>query len=329
MTGAGGLTATPAVPVGPPQRVGARGWGSHRTIGSAIRAAADGGVVTIAPGVYPESVALDRDVTIVADTEKGSVELVCPDGPALLVRAGVATVHGLTIRGGQPHMAAVTISGGAVTLHDCDVSGGRLAVAGWAVAELVRCRLHDTDGPAVEASGDSRIHLSGCLIEDIEGTGVALTQSASAELTGDTIRRVTGPGMQLAGDAAAKIVDCELAETGGAGAVIAGSAALVLRASRLRDLPGDGVRAEGSSVRVAGLPATADEADGPDGPDDPRTSGGVDLADCTIVRVGGNGLYTAASAQLVARRCQVRSPAKAGTLSIGDSRMDLLCCEVE
>jgi hypothetical protein len=340
MTGraAGALAATPAEPVGPPQRVGARGWGSHRTIMSAIRAAADGGLVTIAPGVYPESVALDRDVTIVADTERGPVELVCPDGPALLVRAGVATVRGLAIRGGQPHTAAVTISGGALTVHDCDVSGGRLEVAGWAVAELVGCRLHLAGGPAVEVSGDARIRLSSCLIEDVEGTGVALAQSATADLAGTTIRRVTGPAVHLAEAAAATIVDCEFAETGGAGAVIAGAAALIVRATRLRDLAGDGIRAEGSSARLTGPPATAgenreagedDEADGPDGPGDPRACGGVDLADCTIVRAAGNGLYTATDAHLVARRCQLRELGKAGTLSIGDSSLYLLGCEIQ
>jgi nitrous oxidase accessory protein NosD len=334
MTGRGAraLAATPTEPVGPPQRVGARGWGSHRTIGSAIRAAADGGLVTISPGVYPESVALDRDVTIVADTERGAVELVCPDGPALLVRAGVATVRGLAIRGGQPHTAAVTISGGSVTLHDCDVSGGRLAVAGWAVAELVSCVLHHAGGPAVEVSGDSRIRLSGCLIEDVEGTGVALAQSATAELAGATIRRVTGSAMYLAETAAATVVDCEFAETGGDGVVIAGTAALIARGSRFRDLGGDGIRAEGSSARAAGLAAAAGEAydaDDADGPGDPRAAGGIDLADCTIVRAGGNGLFTATDAHLVARQCQARELGKAGILSIGESRLDLLQCEIQ
>ena len=94
-----------AAAAGPPQRVAARGWGSHRTIGSAIRAAADGGVVTISPGVYAERLVVDRNVTIVADTGGGAVELVCPavpaqpGGPALLVRGGAATVRGLAIRG--------------------------------------------------------------------------------------------------------------------------------------------------------------------------------------------------------------------------------------
>src|SRR5260370_6363356 len=271
-TDTGTLAGAPAGAAGPPQRVAARGWGSHRTIGAAIRAAADGGVVTIAPGVYPESLVLDRDVTIVADTEDGAVELVCPDGPALLVRAGAATVRGLAIRGAQPHAAAVAISAGTLTLQACDISGGRLTVAGWAAVEMLGCHIHHGGGPAVEASGDGRIRLSGCVIEDVEGTGVALAQSASAEVTGGTIQRVSGSGMHLAGAAAATIVDCEVAGTGGAGAVIEGSAALILRASRLRDLAGDGIRAEGSAARVADVPATAGEADGPD---DPRACGAV------------------------------------------------------
>src|SRR5260370_7929163 len=106
----GPFAGAPAVPAGHPQRVAARGGGSHRTIGSALRAAADGGGVTISPGVYPESLVLDRDVTIVADTEGGAVELVPPDGPALLVRGGAATVRGLAIRGAQPHAAPLALS---------------------------------------------------------------------------------------------------------------------------------------------------------------------------------------------------------------------------
>jgi nitrous oxidase accessory protein NosD len=327
----GADTGTLAGPAGPPQRVSARGWGSHRSIGAAIRAAPGGGLVTISPGVYPESIVVDRDVTIMADAQGGgAVEIASPDGPGLLVRAGTATVRGLAIRGSAPHAAAVAVSGGALALQDCDVSGGRLTVDGWAAAALTGCRIHDSGGPAAQASGDSRIRLSGCVIEDIEGAGLALDQSATAELIGSTIKRVTGLGVHLAEAVAARIADCEIAETGGAGAVIEGSAALILRASRLRDLAGDGIRVEGSSARKAAPPATADEADQADEADesDPRASGGVELVGSTIVRVAGNGLFTAAAAHVVARRCQVREPAKAGTLSLGDSRLTLLSCEV-
>src|SRR5260221_9861777 len=109
--------AGPAVPAGPPQGVAARGWGSHRTIASAIRAAARGGLVTISPGVYRESLVLDQDVTIIADTEGGAVEIAGHDGPALLVRASTATVRGLTIRRSQPRQPAVPTCAASLTLQ--------------------------------------------------------------------------------------------------------------------------------------------------------------------------------------------------------------------
>ena len=37
------------------QRVAAKGWGAHRTIGAAVRAAAPGEVVSIQAGTYVES----------------------------------------------------------------------------------------------------------------------------------------------------------------------------------------------------------------------------------------------------------------------------------
>jgi hypothetical protein len=326
----GTLAGSLTLPSGPPQRVSARGWGSHRSIGSAIRAAADGGLVTVSPGVYQESLVVERTVMIMADPDGGAVEIVSLGGPALLVRTGAASVRGLAIRGRRSH-AAVAISGGTLALHDCDVSGGGLTVAGWAQAELTGCRIHDSPSPGVQASGDSRIRLSGCVIEDIDDAGIALDQSATAELTGCTIKRVRGPGAHLADDVAAKFVDCEIAETGGAGAVVQGSAALILRASRLRDLAGDGIRADGSSAWTT-APATgadeADESDQDEEADDPRAAGGIGLVGCTIVRAGGNGLVTAGAAHVVARRCRVREPAKAGVLSIGDSRLTLLGCDI-
>jgi hypothetical protein len=261
-----------AKPVGPPQRVSARGWGGHRTIGSAIRAAADGGVVTISPGVYPEGLVLDRDVTIVADTDGGGVQLACPDGPALLVRGGAATARGLTIRGAKPHMAAVVISGGTLALHDCDISGGRLEVAGWAAAELVGCTVHHCGGPAVEAAGDSRIRLSSCVIEDVDGTGMALVQSSSAELFGGTIHRVAGSGVHLVDAASALIVDCEVAETGGAGAVIGGTTALILAPVACADLcRGRHPRSRAARYASPNLHPQWTRHE----PDDPRASGGV------------------------------------------------------
>ena len=52
-------------------------------MGAAVRAAADGAVVSVRPGVYQEAVALDRDVTLVAAKGPGTVRIVSPRRLAL------------------------------------------------------------------------------------------------------------------------------------------------------------------------------------------------------------------------------------------------------
>jgi Holliday junction resolvasome RuvABC ATP-dependent DNA helicase subunit/nitrous oxidase accessory protein NosD len=302
---------------GPPLRVAPKGWGGHRTIGSAARAAPPGATIVVAAGVYPESLVLDRDVTIVAD---GVVELVCPDAPSLVVRGGTVAVRGLTVRGGGQ---AVAVSGGRLSLVDCDISGGGISLTGWTIADLTGTVIHHCAGPAVEAGADARIGVSDCAISDIDGGGVALRQSARAELTGVTISRVGGAGIHLRDTSAALVSQCELAEIAGVGLLVEGAAGLVLRAGRLRDLAGDGIRIDGSSPRVS----TVDSAGGAD-LDGALAGGGIDLEDSTVTRAGGNALLLGGNADVVARRCQLREAGKAGTLSVGESRLDLVGCEV-
>src|SRR5258706_9413974 len=171
------FVAVPARSVGPSLQVAERGWGVHRTIGSAVRAAVEGGVIRVSPGTYVETLVLDSDVTIIAEADGGPVHLVSQDGPALLVRGGAVTLQNLTIRQSRPGVAAAQVTSGALALRDCDVSGGRLVVEGWGIAEISGCRLHHTDGPALFGKGDARIRIAASVIEDVDGTGIVLIQS--------------------------------------------------------------------------------------------------------------------------------------------------------
>jgi AAA+ superfamily predicted ATPase/nitrous oxidase accessory protein NosD len=308
------FVAVPSRTAGRPQRVAARGWAAHRSIGAAIRAAEEGGVVYVSPGVYTEPLVLDRDVTIIADPDDGPVELTCADGPALLVRGGNATVRNLTIRGTHPHAPAVVVTGGALALRDTEVTGGRMVVSGWAVAELTRCRLHDCAGPAFEGTGDSRARLADCAVEDADGAGIALSQSASAQLAATTVSRPTGNGIQLTGTATATVTDCEVAEAGGHGILVTGTAGLMVSAGRIRDTAGDGVRVEGSSVTSA--PPT-------DALGNPRTARGVSLTDSEISRAARNGLSTSGESRVFGLRCRITEPGLAGVLCVGASQVEV------
>ena len=111
------MTETPVKPAaGRVARVGARGWGRHRSISAGVRAAAPGGVVMVAAGVYRETVVVDQAVQIVAETD-GEVRLSADGGPALDVRSGDAHIRGLVVDGDAATGVAVRITSDSAVLE--------------------------------------------------------------------------------------------------------------------------------------------------------------------------------------------------------------------
>ena len=65
---------------------GQGGRGAFHRIADAVRAAAPGDVVVIAPGTWTEAVVLDRAVVLTAEHGRGSVVLAAPPGASLRLR---------------------------------------------------------------------------------------------------------------------------------------------------------------------------------------------------------------------------------------------------
>src|SRR5580700_4639424 len=97
-------------------RVGDRGWGSQRTIMAGIQAVADGGLVSVAPGVYRESIVLNRTVTVVAEKGADSVRLIGAGGAAITVAAGAGTIRDLGVEAAPGDGRAVLMTGVTVVL---------------------------------------------------------------------------------------------------------------------------------------------------------------------------------------------------------------------
>jgi predicted outer membrane repeat protein len=93
------------------------------TIDAAIRKAASGATILIAPGDYRGSVRIDRNLALIgagADTTSTDGER---DGSALIVGSGVqASISGLTIQGGLSNQGAGISNSGALTLTDSVVA---------------------------------------------------------------------------------------------------------------------------------------------------------------------------------------------------------------
>ncbi|GAA0360867.1 right-handed parallel beta-helix repeat-containing protein [Actinoallomurus spadix] len=302
------------------QRVAPGAWGGHRTIGAAVRAAADGAVVSVQPGVYNEALIVDRNVTIVAARGAGTVRVVSPHGPALSLHGCSATVRDLTLEAAGSADVAVLGRDGAPVLERCEISGGGITFTD-ATFTLRGCDLRDA-GQGVRVTGTSKGIIADCTVRSVAGAGVRLDGTAQVECVRTVVDRSRGPGLQLGGAAHGIFTECKIRRSGNAALVLGGAAYASLRGCELHDSGAQGVRLEDSAGAAEPAPATAhrDEAEGASaGLEDRR----VRLEGCEIVRTKAEGVLVRGEAAARLKDCQVRETDAAAIVATGSCRLDL------
>ena len=125
------MTTPVSAPVGGGAVVSPDEGGQFRTIGEAMREARPGTKILVRPGVYAESLVLDRRVEIVGDGSAADIVVESPDGNCLRMQTDMARVRGLTLlgaarRGGRDRYA-VHVPQGRLILEDCRISSDSLA----------------------------------------------------------------------------------------------------------------------------------------------------------------------------------------------------------
>ncbi|RKR89425.1 parallel beta helix pectate lyase-like protein [Micromonospora pisi] len=304
------------------ERVAPRGWGTHRSIGAAVRAAAPGATVTVQPGEYTERLVLDKPVVIRAEGGAGSVRLIGAGGPALTLLAESGAVHGLRVEA-TGDAVAVLAERGAITLESCEIQG-TVQIGGTAAPVLRNCRVED-GGIVLDDASTAR--LVDCTVTSAPGTGVLARGDAAPELTGIRVAHAAGDGIVFAGAARGLLDDCEIGRPGGTGLVLREQAAPTVRTARIRDPRGDGIRVEGPVAPATGT-KTAGNDSGRIGGTAGATTGGPLLERFEVARAGGFGVWLSGSVNVVVRDGTVTGPARTGVLIEGDARVRVEGCSV-
>ncbi|MGW0858481.1 right-handed parallel beta-helix repeat-containing protein [Streptomyces sp. NPDC002690] len=286
-------------------RVGAHGWGAHRTIAAALRAAAPGAVVSVQPGVYPETLVLSGDVSIVAEQGPGTVRLAGGRGIPLTVTGGRVRVGGLVLHGPGDRTAGVRVTGGEAEFTDCEVSGGALEVSGDAAPVLRGCRVHGTGTAAgVRLSGRSTTTLAGL---GVEGAGLLVEGEATVTGHGLTVADAPGDAVRLREGAGGELTGAELRGAAGSGVhAEQRGRPLLLRDCRIEGPATVGVLAdEGVVLRMTGCRITGS------GGSAVAVGGAADaeLDDCTVKDAGGNGVFAVDRASLRMTGCTLTGAA--------------------
>ncbi|AJP00751.1 sporulation protein [Streptomyces cyaneogriseus subsp. noncyanogenus] len=252
-----------------------RRTGEYASLAAALEAAADGDVLTVAPGTYRENLVVQRAVTLRApEGGHGSVRIAPADGVPLTVRAS-AVVRDLHVEGQDAAAPAVLIEDGTPELSGVRVvtrSAAGIEVRGRARPTVRHCTVDNPAGVGVAvldggggvfeecevvAAGQAGVavrtgghpRLERCRVHHAAGSGLTVTGETSAlEAVGCEIYEVRGSGVQVAGRATAHLTDCDVHRTTADGVTLDTDAVLTLADCRIHDIPENAVDLRSRSV---------------------------------------------------------------------------------
>ncbi|MFG3100922.1 right-handed parallel beta-helix repeat-containing protein [Streptomyces sp. NPDC048182] len=252
-----------------------RRTGEYASLAAALEAAADGDVLTVAPGTYRENLVVQRSITLRGpEGAQGSVRIAPADGVPLTVRAS-AVVQDLHVEGQDAAAPAVLVEDGTPELLDLRVvtrSASGIEVRGSARPTVRRCTVDNPAGLGIAvvdggggvfeecevvSAGQAGVavrsgahpRLERCSIHQAAGSGITVTgEHAALEAVGCEIYEVRGSGVQVTGRATAHLTDCDVHRTTADGVTLDTDAVLTLADCRIHDIPENAVDLRSRSV---------------------------------------------------------------------------------
>lgn len=351
----GALNPEPAAPKkASPRRpppaliVGKGGKATCLSLRVALRQAEPGARILVLPGVYRESVLLDKPVTLVGEGDPAETVIEGIHGPALRTSVDVG-LERLSLRVAEGDAPALEVVSGRCTVHDCALAGAESPAAQVAVgasARFTRCRLEAVGERVVRVDGDiafedTRIHggnraglhqgpgsrstLQGGLFEDGPGVGLLLEATAQASLDGVAMSGRMLGGVELESEARLEARRCTFLASRFAGVLALDRGQILLEACTCSGHLGAGLHlAGGSSAQARDCVFRGNDGFGVS----VQAQGLATLEGCEIADNGPAGLLIQTGATVQLRNCRILDGRGAGVVCEAHGRGVLEGCEI-
>ncbi|MEU3185069.1 right-handed parallel beta-helix repeat-containing protein [Streptomyces sp. NPDC006923] len=291
---------------------------SFRTIGEALAKARTGAVIRVRPGRYPENLTVRNRVTIVAEGERGSVEICPRRGTALVLVADAVMLTDLTLRGGSDDFPVVDAPRGQVAMDGCTVVGsGWTAVLARETGALAMrdCRVSNPVGAGVVDTADTGSVIADCVIENLGTSGIVLSEQARTTVRGCRIRDARGNGILANGEAQGLIEDCDISGAEKPAVALEGSSATRVLRTTVHDTAVGVYVTSGSRPSLDQVTVTDTT-----GPGIALASGAdPELLRCRTARTKGNGLTVTERSRGSFKDCEFDASAAPAIRVIGSS----------
>lgn len=330
-------------------RVGKGGQGQCLSLKVALRQAKAGTEILVLPGVYRESLVVDKDVAILALGEPGEVIIQATSGPALVVQTPAVTLRGLTLQGpageavlkvnsGSARVeggrilafpgAGVEVAPGAqVFLEEVAVGPGTgiaLRVRGRGQATLVGTTLQGESG-AVEVEAEGRAQLTGCRLMDSRFAGLLALEHSQVVVESSDIGNHACAGVHVLAGANVVLRQCRLVGNAGFGVSVMDRGLATLEGCQVQANGGAGLLIHrGATVQARNCTFSEGRSLGVDCAD-----GGQGVLDaCEIAGNAGAGVQVESGGSLLLVRCSLNEGRDTGLLLMEDSDVTLEECVV-
>ncbi|MEU5714638.1 right-handed parallel beta-helix repeat-containing protein [Streptomyces sp. NPDC020403] len=268
-----------------------RRTGEYASLTAALEAAADGDVLTVAPGTYRENLVLDRAVTLRGpEGSVGSVRIAPVDGVPLTVRAS-AVVQDLHLEGQDSAAPALLVEDGAPELSDLRIvtrSAVGVEVRGAARPAVRRCTVDNPAGVGIAVLDGAGGVFEECEIVSAGQSGVSVRDGAHPRLERCRVHHASGAGLSVTGEGSGlEAVGCEIYEIKGSGVQVTARGAAHLTECTVHRTSADGITLDTDAVLTL---ADCDIHDIPENAVDLRSRSVLTLTRSTVRRFGRNGL---------------------------------------
>ena len=281
--------------------VGKGGKGRCMSLRVALRQASSGTQILVMPGIYRESLVVDKDVTIIGQGAPGEVIIESLNGPCLALVAPGGRLSNLMLTGPGP---VLTITQGRPEVIGCLIeaaSGPAVTIAGAGAEPLFRdCTVSGQGDAGVVVGAHTGAVFEDCLLEGDFFEGLRVASGARPVLMRCRILNERGMGLRLLPGSRATLEDCHLSGQEAGGLQVEAEARLEMRHCRVTD---------SGSVGVLALERAQ-----------------VNLEDCELLGHARSALHAVAGAVVQMHGCRVRANRGFGVSVMGAGLLTLEGC---
>ncbi|MCL4305434.1 right-handed parallel beta-helix repeat-containing protein [bacterium] len=194
--------------------VGSAGAGSHGTISSAIAAAAPGDLIQVHPGIYSESLLIDKDLELVGFGAHDDVKLTTERDSVVVSTAQTLVIKNMTLVGKVRTQPVIHVKSGSMDVRFCSIEGGKYSIAADSGTRVTvaNSSLGEAERGGLLAKHGINVLVDNSLIERCGGSGVIAEGCDEVRVLHSTISDTTPHAIECTGEGPFEVVDTEFTD---------------------------------------------------------------------------------------------------------------------